>query len=56
MDLKIETYLKEDIARIIFSDATVDKKRVGIRKLKKSGLSKEHIGLFLKLLDYMSDI
>ena len=56
MDLKINTYLKEDIAKIIFSDATVDKKRIGIRKLKKSGLSKEHISLFLKLLDYMNEI
>ena len=56
MDLKIDTYMKEDIAKIIFSDTTVDKKRIAIRKLKKTGLSKEHIGLFLKLLDYMNDI
>ena len=56
MDLKINTYLKEDIARIIFSDQTVDKKRIGIRKLRKNGLSKEHMRLFLKLLDYMNEI
>lgn len=56
MDLKIETYLKESIARILFSDATIDKKRIGIRKLRKEGLSKEHMGVFLKLLDYIGEI
>ena len=56
MDLKINTYLKEDIAKIIFSDDSIDKKRIGIRKLYKDGLSKEQMNVFLKLLDYMRDI
>lgn len=56
MDLKINTYLKEDIARILFSDNTVDKKRIAIRKLTKSGLSTEYMNLFLKLLDYLGEV
>lgn len=53
MDLKIETYLKEEIAGIIFGDLSIDKKRIEIRKLKKKGLSKEYVSLFLKLIDYI---
>lgn len=55
MDLKIETYLKEAIADLLFSDLTIDKKRIGIRKLRKQGLSKEYTELFLKLLDYIGE-
>lgn len=55
MDLKINTYLKEEIADIIFGDLEISKKRIGIRKLKKKGLSKEYISLFLKLLDYINE-
>ena len=56
MDLQINTYLKEDIASIIFSETPIKKKRIAIRKLKKKGLSKEHIKLFLKLLEYMAEV
>lgn len=56
MDLQINTYLKEDIAAIIFSEETIQKKRIAIRKLKNRGLSKEHINLFLKLLEYISEV
>ncbi len=55
MDLKISTYLKEEIAHIIFGDLSISKKRIGIRKLKKKGLSKEYMKLFLKLLDYIGE-
>ena len=55
MDLKISTYLKEEIAHIIFGDLSISKKRIGIRKLKKQGLSKEYMKLFLKLLDYIGE-
>lgn len=55
MDLKIETYLKENIADIMFGDLSMDKKRVEIRKLKNSGLSKDYMNLFLKLLDYINE-
>ena len=55
LDLKINTYLKEDIANVMFSDLSVPKKRIGIRKLRKKGLSKEYMNLFLKLLEYISE-
>ena len=53
MDLKIETYLKDEIAAIIFGELSIDKKRIEIRKLRKKGLSKEYMELFLKLIDYI---
>ena len=41
MDLMINTYLKEEIASIIFdSELPISKKRISLRKLKKKGLSK----------------
>jgi len=55
-DLQINTYLKEDIAKIIFGDLNVQKKRIALRKLKKKGLSKEHVKLFIKLLEYISEV
>jgi len=56
MDLKIETFMKENIAKVLFSEETIDKKRIAIRKLSKEGLSKEYVGLFLKLLDYIGEV
>ena len=56
MDLKIGTYMKETIAGIMFGGLPLKKKRIEIRKLKKSGLSKEYIELFLRLLDYISEV
>ena len=56
MDLQIETYLKEKIADIIFSDLPIKKKRIAIRKLKRDSLSKEYINLFLKLLEYIEQV
>ena len=55
MDLKIDTYLKEEIAGIIFGELPINKKRIELRKLKKKGLSKEHVNLFLKLLEYINE-
>ena len=56
MDLQINTYLKDAIAEIIFGELSIKKKRIAIRKLKKKGLSKDHIKLFLKLLEYISEV
>ncbi len=56
MDLQINSFLKEDIAAIIFSDKSIQKKRIAIRKLKKKGLAKEHVKLFLKLLEYIAEV
>ena len=55
MDLQIDTYQKEDIAKIMFSKDTISRKRIAIRKLKKKGLTKKYIQLFLRLLEYISE-
>ena len=55
VDLKIETYVKEAISDLLFSDLSIDKKRIGLRKLRKQGLSREYTNLFLKLLDYIGE-
>ena len=49
------TYLKEDIAKIMFGKDTISHKRIAIRKLKKKGLSREYVQLFLRLLEYISE-
>ena len=56
MDLQISTYIKEKLANIIFSDISIKKKRIAIRKLRKEGLSKEHMRLFLKLMEYIESV
>lgn len=56
-DLKIPTNLKEKIADIIFNESDdIKKKRIAIRKLSKQGLSEIFIKMFLKLLEYVSQI
>lgn len=55
LDLKINTYLKEDIDSIMFGKETISRKRIAIRKLRKRGLTKEYMTLFLKLLEYISE-
>lgn len=52
-DLQIETEMKEKIDKIIFSDLTIKKKRIGIRKLQRKGLEIRFMNLFLKLLEYV---
>ncbi len=56
MDLQIETTLKEKIASVLFSDLPINRKRINIRKLKRQGLTRPHIKLFLKLLEYIEQI
>jgi hypothetical protein len=56
MDLKIDTYLKEDVANILFSNEQSSRKRIMIRRLKKKGLSKEYINMFLSLINYTSEV
>lgn len=55
VDLQINTYLKEEIDSIMFGNQTIGKKRIAIRKLKRRGLSREYMNLFLKLLEYISE-
>ena len=55
-NLQIQTVLKEEIGRIIFSDQELRKKKISLTKLKKKGLDKSFITLFKKLLEYMEQI
>lgn len=52
-DLQIETELKEKIDDILFSELTIQKKRIEIRKLRNKGLEPKFVKLFLKLLEYV---
>lgn len=55
-DLQIETEMKETIDQIIFSELPIKKKRIALRKLRKVGLGRKFIRLFLKLLEYISEV
>lgn len=56
MDLQIKTDLKEKISEIIFGDLSIKQKRIAIRKLSRSGLDRQYVKLFLKLLEYIEQI
>lgn len=53
-DVLIETEVKQTLARILFSDLPIKKKRIEVRKLK--GLEKKFEKLFLKLLEYIEQV
>lgn len=55
-DVKIATSLKESISSIMFSNLDISKKRIEIRKLKRKGLSDIFVRMFIKLLEYVSEI
>lgn len=55
-DLAISTNTKNLIGEIVLSDMELKEKRIQVRKLKKHGVSDKYINLFLKLLEYLSDI
>lgn len=55
-DLHIETEMKEKIDSILFSDLTIKKKRIEIRKLSNQKLESKFIQLFLKLLEYIGQV
>ena len=55
-DLQIPTEMKEKIDSILFSDLSIQKKRIEIRKLGRQGLDKKFIKMFIKLLEYISEI
>ncbi len=55
-NLQIQTVLKEEISKVIFSDQELRKKKINLTKLKKKGLDKSFITLFKKLLEYMDQI
>ncbi len=55
-DLEIETRLKEKVDSILFSDASIGKKRIEIKKLKKEKLEPKFINMFIQLLEYISNV
>lgn len=55
-DAAINTNLKESIASIMFSNIDLNKKRIEIKKLKRKGLSDIFVRMFIKLLEYVSEI
>lgn len=55
-DLEIETLLKEKIDSILFSDLTIRKKRIEIRKLKRKGLEPKFVKMFINLLEYIETV
>ena len=55
-DLEIETVLKDKIDAILFGDLPIRKKRIAIRKLKKSKLEPKFIKMFLNLLEYIKTV
>ena len=55
-DLQIETKLKEEIAAILFSDASIKDKRMAITKLRKHNLDGSFIRLFKKIIEYTSEL
>lgn len=55
-NLQIQTVLKEEISKIIFSEDDLRIKRINLTKLKKKGLDSSFVKLFKKLLEYMDQI
>lgn len=55
-DLQIKTNLKVELGNIMFSNYSMDKKRVEIKKLQKKGLDKTFVNMFMKLLEYVAQI
>ena len=53
-DLQIETSLKEELDKILFSDKDIKDKRIAIRRLK--GLPTIFVKMFLKLLEYVAEL
>ena len=52
-DLQIKTEQKEQIDNIMFSDLSIRKKRIAVRRLQNKKLEKKFIQLCLKLLEYV---
>lgn len=55
-NLQIQTVLKEEIGKIIFSTDDLRIKKINLTKLKKKGLDQSFVKLFKKLLEYMDQI
>ena len=55
-DLQIKTEQKEQIDKIMFSDLSIKKKRIAVRRLQNKGLEKKFIQLCLKLLECVGQV
>ncbi|MCM1370777.1 MAG: DUF5110 domain-containing protein [Clostridium sp.] len=55
-DLPIETTMKEEIAKVLFGNLSINKKRIAIRRFSNKGLDRKFIQLLLKLLEYVKEI
>lgn len=55
-DLQIPTELKEKLDAVLFSELSIQKKRIEVRKLKNVGLESKFVKLFLKLLEYIDQV
>ena len=44
--------MKELLASMLFSDKTVSKKRIALRRLKKKGLDARFIKMLIRVLEY----
>ena len=55
-DIEISTDLKDKLDEILFSNLDVRKKRIKIRRLKRKGLEKKYIKIFINLLEYIQKI
>ena len=54
-DIPVETNVKDEIAKIMFSDKDYSDKRILVKKLKSKGLSDLYIRMLLRLLEYTSN-
>ena len=57
-DLPIATKVKEQLYNVFVSDLPISKKRIVVRKMGsgKNGLETKYVQLFIKLLEYMSQV
>ena len=55
-DLMITTELKVLLDAILFSDKPIKEKRLSIRKLRREGLPKIFVKMFMKLLEYIAEV
>ncbi len=54
-DLEINTELKVEIDKIIFGEGSIRQKRIAVRHLKRKGLDKVFVNMFMKLFEYLAE-
>lgn len=55
-DLKIKTSLKEAVAKIVFSNLPINKKRIEIKKLRSKGLEPAFIKMLINIYTYLEEV